>query len=761
MISHNHFKYSLLSAAIGVSSLAIQMPVNAQEFALEEIVVTAQKREQNLQDVPVAISVMNADAIDRLDIKNFTDVTRVSPSLTMDQGEGPAGNVIRMRGVGTASFSIATEASVSVVVDEVPLVRQAQAFSNLVDIDRVEVLRGPQGTLFGKNASAGLVNIVTKAPSDEFTGSISGRLTDDDEEKVQLSFSGPITETLAYRISGYYQDRDGYITNLTNGKDLNGEKADGLRAKLVWQPTDALDMEVILDSSSKESSSVSTWFEADPSVYGEGIVPGEDNKNMRSDSPNGYQTDQDMAVFKVHYELPGHTLTSVSSYQKYQVDSQVDTDLTDVPMEESFPSFLLPIFDPLGIGGPVIIQESSEESKAFTQEIRLTSNSDTNFEYMLGAFYSDFEVDREFDRKPLVFLLSRWDATAATESMAVFGQGSLSITEDTFLDIGFRLNREKISADFTDYYANGFTSDTPENYSGEDTQNAATGKLALRHFLDNGAMVFGSVSTGYKGQTYDVATGFTQADADNPVGEENSISYELGIKGTTENRRFRYEVVAFLTDFDDYQAQGATVDSVGAPVFALNNVGELRTQGVEADLSFQATENLRLSATVAYVDATLESFENAQCYFGQTEAQGCMIGAGPGGLDVQDLSGEDLNNSPDLKYNLSAYWERSAGSLPFNIFAQANYQWQDDINYSLYGNPLNAQEAYGIANISVGIVEPNEQYKVTFFVNNLFDENYSMGYDDASQRFGGATAISKQWSRNAMRYAGINASYNF
>ncbi len=760
MTTRNSFKYSLLSAAIGTASLLTHAPVNADAL-LEEIVVTAQKREQNVQDVPVAISVMNAGTIERLDINNFTDVTRVSPSLTMDQGEAPAGNVIRMRGVGTSAFSIATEPSVSVVVDEVPLLRQAQAFNNLVDIDRIEVLRGPQGTLFGKNASAGLVNIVTKAPSEEFSGGITARLTNDDEKNVQVSLSGPISETLSYRVSGYYKDRDGYITNVTNGEDLNGEEADGFRGKFVWQASEKLDMEVILDTSSQEGSSVATWVEADPGVYGEGITPSEDNRNMRSDSPTGFQTDQDMAVFKINYDLAAHTLTSVTSYQQYELDSQIDTDLTDVPMEEAFPAFLLPSFDPLGIGGPQVIQDSKEDSDAFTQEIRLTSNAEGNFEYMLGFFYSDTEVKREFDRKPLRFVLSKWDGTAGTESMAIFGQGSLSITDKTFVDLGFRLNHEEISVEFTDYYANGYTSNVPVTYSGSDEQDAVTGKLALRHFLDNGAMIFGSVSTGYKGQTYDVSSGFVQADADNPVGEENSISYEVGIKGMSESRRLRYELVAFLTDFDDYQAQGARSDEFGNAVFTLNNVGELRTQGLEADVSYQATDGLRLSATVAYVDATIESFKNAQCYFGQTEEQGCDIGGGPGGLDVQDLSGKDLNNSPDLKYNLTAYWESTANDAPFNYFAQANYQWQDDINYDLYGNTLNSQDAYGIANISFGIVEANERYKVTLFVNNVFDENYSMGYGDAAQRFGGATAVFKQWTRNAMRYAGISASYNF
>lgn len=751
----------VLPAAIGAIVGAVHFPALAQTPMLEEILVTAQKREQSSQDIPVAMSVLNDSALENLDVKTFEDVARVSPSMTMDQGEGPAGNVVRMRGVGTASFSIAAEPSVSVVVDEVPLIRPAQAFSNLVDIERIEVLRGPQGTLFGKNASAGVVNIVTKAPSDEFSGRIDLRLTDDDEKKVQATLSGPMSNTLSYRLSGYYVDREGYITNLTTGEDLNGERAHGLRAKLLWEPTDVLDMEIILDTSSQEASSVQTWAEADPSVYGEGITPGENNKNVRFDSPSGYRTEQDMAVFKANYDLPGHTLTSVSSLQRYEVDLQIDTDLTDISMEEAYSPEQLDFFDPLDIGGPRIVQDSLEETEAFSQELRLTSDSTGPFEYMLGAFYSDVEVTREFDRKPLRFLLSRWDATAVTESMALFGQSSLAVSENTFVDLGFRLNREDISVNFIDYYANGFDSDTPEVYSGKDSQNATTGKLALRHFLDNGDMIFGSVSTGYKGQAYDVASGFDQSDADNPVGEETSISYEIGFKGMTDNRRFSYELVAFLTEFNDYQAQGARIDDTGTPVFALNNVGELRTQGVEADLTYQMTEALRLNASLAYTDATIKSFENAPCYFGQTEAQGCMFEDGPGGLDVQDLSGEDLNNSPDLKFNLGAYWERVAENLPVNYFIQGNYQWQDDVNYDLYGNPLNSQEAFGVTNISFGIVEPSDRYKVTVFVNNLFDENYSMGYGDASQRFGGATAISKQWSRNSMRYMGLSASYRF
>ena len=131
------------------------------------------------------------------------------------------------------------------------------------------------------------------------------------------------------------------------------------------------------------------------------------------------------------------------------------------------------------------------------------------------------------------------------------------------------------------------------------------------------------------------------------------------------------------------------------------------------------------------------------------------------GLNVQDLSGHDLNNSPDFKYNLAAYWEQAAQGYEFSWFAQASYQWQDDVSYDLYGDPLNRQEAYGIANAGVGIVDNQDRYKVTVFVNNLFDENYSMGYTNYDERFQGLTALSKRWSRGAMRYFGVNVSYRF
>ena len=748
-----------ISIATGIASLG---QATAQE--LEVIEVKAQKRAQAQQDIPVAVSVLGENALERLDVKNFDDVTRVSPSLTVEHGGEPQVNAIRMRGVGTAAYSIGVESSVAVVVDEVPLMMAAQAFNNLSDIQQVEVLRGPQGTLFGKNASAGVVNVLTKAASSDFEGRIEIGATSDNERKGQIMLSGPVSEDVNYRINGYYKDREGYITNLTTGNKLNGDESYGIRGKLDWYLTDNLDATFIYDTSHQTGSNVPVWVETGNGVSGEGENASEDNRKVRRDTDNEYETDQTLAVAKFNYLLSDDlVLTSVSSFQQFEQLSVSDEDLTDVPLEDAFPPFLLDRFDPLGLGGPQVVQDAYIDAEAFTQEIRLTGTPSESLEYIVGLFFSDQSIFRDFDRKPLLFVLNKWEAEAESTSTALFGQGSVEIASDTFVDIGLRFNHEKISVDFTDYYGNGFTLNptNPARYQGDDSQNAVTGKISLRHFLHNGTMVYGAVSTGYKGQAYDVASGFSHNDADQPVGEETSVSYEIGIKGFTDSRNFSYDIVAFLTNFDDYQAQGARTDENGTPIFALNNVGELQTKGIEAEFSYQATDALRIDASVAYTRATIESFVNAPCYGGQTEEAGCMVGAGPGGLEVQDLTGNDLNNSPDLKYNLAMYWEQPAESFDFSWFAQANYQWQDDVSFDLYGDPLNKQDAYGIGNLGFGIVDNQDKYKVTVFANNLFDEHYSMGYSNFEERFQGETALAKRWSRGALRYVGVNVSYQF
>ena len=772
---------SLTAIGLALAATSFAAPAHAQSAPAAEdatnddaniIIVTAQKREQNLQEVPVSINVITAESIENYDVKSFEDVARVSPSLSVDTGDAPNGNVIRMRGIGTAAFSISAESSVAVIIDEVPLMLTAQAFGNLDDVERVEVLKGPQGTLFGKNASAGVVNVVTQAPTDTLTGKINLRATTDKEYKGAVSLSGPLGDNLGFRVNGYYLDREGYITNLFDGSKLGGDEAWGVRTKLAFAPSDAFDVALIADISRREASNASPFTALrlnDP--FRELIVASPDNLTVQNDTENFFKTETDMFVGKFNYDFGGVILSSIGSYQRYQLNSVNDLDAS---VQTHTPNpFLNPMQAPTGT--PWVIQESEQESKAFSQEIRLTSDSGGPFEYMVGAWYSDTRHKRAFNRTPLRFLISRWTADAGNESMAVFGQATYEFAPNTFIDGGVRLNHEKIDVEFVNLIPNtanpprfdgSLPGAAPVTFLGAHKDTAVTGKLALRHIFDNGTMVYGSASTGYKGQAYDIASGFNQRKADNPVRPETSRAFELGVKGMAADNALRYDVSIFLSDFTDFQAQGAVPLAAGGVEFSLNNVGKLRTKGVEVNLNWAVSETFSLDFSGAYTDAKIREFRFAQCYAGQTAAQGCVLTDvdGNGTLDtsVQDLSGSHLANSPRFKFNVGAYWEDNLGGLPFNTFIQGNYQWQDDVNYDLFGAPTNRQDAYGLANFSAGIKDEDGQYEVSLFVNNAFDKLYYSRVDDtSSRRTDGLQQITVQRARESRRYGGIKVRFAF
>ncbi|WP_421836721.1 TonB-dependent receptor [Novosphingobium sp.] len=236
-------KFILLA---GLSGLALSQPVHAQEASaqpdtaeaaapsagIEEIVVTAQKREQNLQSVPGAVTALSSEAIANARLSDFSDLTRAAPALTITQTTTSPNNSIILRGIGTFAFSIGVEPSVAVIIDDMPVVQQAQAFDNLADLQRIEVLKGPQGTLFGKNSSAGVVNIVTKDPGRDFEGSFNVTAATDGDVRTEAAISVPLSDGVGLRVTGFYHDFPGNVRNLTSGRKLNDQENYGFRAKL-------------------------------------------------------------------------------------------------------------------------------------------------------------------------------------------------------------------------------------------------------------------------------------------------------------------------------------------------------------------------------------------------------------------------------------------------------------------------------------------------------------------------------------------------
>jgi iron complex outermembrane receptor protein len=746
---------AMLAMGMTAPALAQQGTPAAQESGLQSVVVTAQKRPEPMQKVPVAVNMVDARAIENQQIVEFSDLTRVAPSMTLNQN--PGNNTISLRGIGTFAFSIGIESAVSVIVDDVPVVQQLQAFSNLSDVERIEVLRGPQGTLFGKNSSAGIINIVTKESSDVLSGHVQVTATSDDERKLEASVSGPVSDSVGLRINAYKVQREGDIRNLSSGGgDLNGESAKGMRARMDFKPTASLHGRIIADYGSRRvDGPVLTMLSAPAGarLFGQplapalaGISPGPDNRNVRMDSPGFTDSKNKSASATLNYQLDSHTLTSVTTWQDWDYDFIADFDGTEIPLLAVFSGGAVP--GGLAMGGPY-------HSKMLTQELRITSNGAGPLSYLGGLYYSDSDSDRAFNRGRAGFpLAARWEAGTGNRTVAAFAQGDYRFTEATRLTTGLRYNRETIDVRFANLIPA-----TPARFAADSTDDVVTGKLALQHDLDRAVMVYASFATGYKGAGYDVSTGFDQSRIDRPVAPETSKAYEIGVKSRFLQNRVQLNATAFLTDYKDFQAQSSVIDpNTQLLQNAINNVGELRTRGVELELTAKPFNTLLLESSLAYTDAKITSYRNAGCYLGQTLAQGCVpLGNG----FVQDLSGKRLSNAPRIKASLGATYNFGVGDTGFSGVANLNYQYQSDVNFDLKGNPLQVQDAYGVVNGSVALNDPSQSWKVTLFVNNLFDKRYATFINDTADLYGGAHVLTQMLPRNSQRYVGLRVKYEF
>jgi len=748
---------SIQKRLVGATALAVMTlsGAAAAQMQLEEVVVTAQKRAESAQDVPVALTAISGESIENMGIGNMGDLTQMSSSLTIQESGNRNESPVSIRGIGTFSYAIGVEPSVSVIIDDLPVATTGQAFANLADVERVEVLRGPQSTLFGKNASAGVINIVTKNPSEEFEGSVEVTGADDDYYRFAGSVSGPISDSVGFRLNAYYDDFGGNIENALGGDDLQATESQGMRAKVRIDASEDLVVTISADYNELDQTfSASTFREVSPDAQwlknfglgvsqdvwfsGIGLKAGEDNfKGAASTIPQSASEDYSVSV-KLEYQLGEHTVTSITGWRNWEY-----TNLTDLDGAAD-------------LFGSSWDQNSFYEIDQVTQEIRIISPASDTFEYVAGFWYSQSDYDRSFVRKPLIpgttIAKSDWLAYAGNEAMSVFGQGTWKLSSQMEFTAGLRYQTEDVEVDFDNYINGG-------KFSGSDDDSVVVGRAALQYFMSEDVMLYASYARGYKGQAYNTTSSFNQFQADNPVSTEDSDSYELGIKGDFLDGRLRVNANYFLVTYEGFQAQSGVIDpDTGAVELSLDNVGELETSGIELDVTALLSENLLLNVGASWTDATIEEFPTAECYTGQTAAQGCLPN-GAGGSNVQDLAGKPLNNSPDLKLVVGLDYGFSVDEN-FDGFMRAHYQWQDDVNFALTGDPLAALGSYGILNLSAGVESTDGRYTVTGFVNNALDEFYVTALPNLSSLYG-ATALSQIVPRNAERIMGLRLKYNF
>ncbi|MBB6091214.1 iron complex outermembrane receptor protein [Povalibacter uvarum] len=749
---------ALWVSTAGVASLAADVRAQqagdpAQEqFRLETVIVTATRREEGLQDVPVAVTAVSGEALAQSNFREVTDLQYLAPNVTFSSTNPVSnGGGYQIRGVGTQTYDSGVEQTVGLVVDGVVIgTSRDPGATGFSDIERVEVLRGPQGTLFGKNSSAGVIQIVTKDPKlRDTSGDLSLSYGEREEQIARGNVNVPLGESAALRVSGYYQAQDGAIPYLVRDGNVGDRENSGVRAKLLWWATDQLSFLVSAehqdgfarDAHTIESLGTSALFNSQFAAFD--VRPGHGVYKSYQDGDWTADTRVDAASLKVDYTIGSHTLTSISAYR------QVETlQLSDID------------------AAPVNIFNNSDggvDNSQFTQELRLTSPSGERLEYVLGAYY--FETDSSgwaaqvgnyygLFGVPVVLGGGRRDQTGTNESIAAFGHATFGLTDSLKLIAGLRYTHDEVTAKMVvtplPFPAAPIGVLLP--YDGKVKDDNISGRVGLQYEPATDVMLYVTYATGYKGPAIDGTGGIARK-----IEPETVDSYEAGVKSTLFDGRMTLNAALYWSDFSDFQAQALDLNT-SPPSFALSNAGLMRSRGVELESSMQVTAGLELSLGATYSDAQFEEYE-AACYAGQPASSvvgvGCYLDPETG-LRVANYAGERLPNAPEWTYLIRGNYERSIGAS-YAIDASLNWAWRSEAQ-AVTADPKARIEDYGILNASVGFGRDDGAWRIGIYARNALDERFYAPYASGTLNPGGYYRIV---SPDAFRTVGVNVTAKF
>ena len=763
---------SILGAAISSLVIAITAAPAQAQLMLEEVIVTAQKRPQSLQDVPIAVAAMSGEKMEDNGILDLEELTQYIPNVNINQGRAAPNLFIRGVGSGTnAGF----EQSVGMYVDGVYSGRGPLANVPITwDVARVEVLKGPQGILFGKNTIGGAVNITTNRPSQELEGSVDFLYEPDHGEQVLSGvISGPFSDTVAGRLAVRYEGMDGWWNNRLLREE--GPNRDNLmiRTSLLWDVTDGVEVLLKYEHGDFETKSLpGVVFQSDQPLnfLGESpflIIDDQDEAAFNGKSSN--ETSLDNLVATVNWELDFATFTSITAFSQYDLETLRDSDWT---------------------AATALHSNRFEDYEQISQELRLVSPGGETLDWIAGAYYQSSELDRsgqntELDLAllgPITIAPLIKIAEAPTDlffqessSWAVFVQGTYSFSDTFRSTIGLRYNEEEKDLDKANRNqgavgARGFAFGNPDLILQANGAGVLIGDIRSHEFLgvsreedkftwsanlqwDMGedTMVYAVVSTGSKGGGYDAAyngTGSTVRTGNIFTGEpdggvidtgitsdvleydeETVLSYEVGAKMGLLGGAATLNIAVFRMEYEDLQVSALVGDS-----FRVGNAGESISQGIEVDGRWLLTERLTIGASAAYLDAYYEDFTGAACTVPQiTDPEnnpGCLRADGTSGAGGgQDLTDETLLFAPDVTANLNAEYIAPIGDnleLRFNI--DVNYT--DEFESALDLDPNAHHDSATKVNARIGLASSGDTWSIALIGKNLTDKTTQVWKND-------------------------------
>jgi iron complex outermembrane recepter protein len=684
-----HMKYSVLSTAI---ALLVSTTAYSNDYSIEEVTVTAQKRAESLQDVPIAITAFNQDMLKEAGIEGIDNVAQFTPGFSMTSYNKSTPQPY-IRGIGTNTSGAGDDASVAMFIDDVYISRAGAYDSNLFDLERVEVLRGPQGTLYGKNVVGGALNITTRKPNtEEFEARIRVDAGNYNKRGLQAFMTGPLSETVAGKLSFSTAERDGFVENTLTGNDLRDEDTQSARAGLVWDASETLSVSWNWDASKVRESGVGRVINGEP-LFASPVLTPSLNDRDKTDTQNDGYTDRDVwgTSLKVEWEQDYGTWTSVTGYRTS------DYEFTDD---------LVPALELSGFNLNYLTNFTEEQEKQFSQELRLASNGEGAFEWTAGLYYFKDDIDRLelWDSVALGGGIGQVDATNKTESKAVFGQLSYNL-EDWRFTVGGRYTRETKEATLV---GEGVEPLYLQLFSDFDAKadkswNNFSGKLSVDYTGLENTLIYVSLSEGFKSGAFNSIAG-TKTGAETPLDPELATQIELGIKSQWFDDRLRINAVLFDIDYEDLQV----FHSVGFDVI-VENAGQATSKGAELEVIALPVEGLELSASYSYLDARYDEFLS-------------------GGVDN---SGNKLTRSPKNAYTLSSSYSMplgDAGELNFRL----DYVNQGELYIAASNSDLSKLDGYELYNARVSFQSADEAWELALWGKNLTDEEYAIHSSDLS-----------------------------
>lgn len=741
-MSANHYRIPLATAVLAA------LPHLVQAQVLEEVIVTATKREASLQDVPVSVSAISGDLIKEGSIVQMSDVAIQTPNFNMVQfniGEPQ----YFIRGVGSTLDSAGGDPAVATFVDEVYVGRSGGGSTDLFDLERIEILRGPQGTLFGKNVVGGAISMHTRRPSREFEGKVGATVGDYDLWALQAMVNGPLGDTAAGKLVLQKRERDGYTKNVLDGQEYQDEDNFSARGQLQFDPTSDLSILLGADYSDDDQAgncrNVNNLDLHDPLglavVYPPVIAAttGGDIRKCASPAKAYQERTVKGGLVRVDWDADQFTLTSLTAYREMEYDHLED--LAGMPQGQT----------PFNL-----IDTVQEDSDQFSQELRLSSAGNERFNWLVGAFYMEENIDRleQFVGNfgpPLVpgpsALLDgdiAYVQDAETTSYALFGQVDYAFNEAWSVTVGSRYSydEKEITQGIVNYEDPAFDTAVlaaalgvppevvqavfapneavvlgiPVNGPGDLGAFVATGDVSALNFpysvdadddwdeitssaslnwnySDNG-MLYLSWSEGYKSGAYGSQVPRPQ-DAVIPLEPEKATSYELGLKSQFWDNRIRVNASIFSMDYQDLQV----FRLVGSLLVAGN--AEATSEGLELDVTALLTERWTVNANYAYLDATYDEYTDG----------------------VDDFSGNDLSRAPE-----DSFFVRSSYVFPFSGGSELDFVVSYAYTGEFYFEASNAaaakEDSYGLIDASLNWTSADASWDVTLWGKNLDDEEY-------------------------------------